>query len=170
MLAPGIARNRLAGLLNAAFAGGLLSEDTLSYRLGVLFDSRLIDPRRLIGDLSVRTRRRRTWAAKTAGAFEVWRRMNLRASDADAMPLVLALNWTVGEDELLLGRSADCDIQLADGSVSRRHARLAFRDGTWIIQDLDSTNGTIVNGELVGRYQLCAGDRIQLGDQILDID
>jgi pSer/pThr/pTyr-binding forkhead associated (FHA) protein len=93
------------------------------------------------------------------------------APETDTPPLVLALDWaTAHEDDLLLGRSTECDIQLAHDSVSRRHARLVFRDGTWVIQDLESTNGTIVNGERVGRCQLHPGDRVWLGEQALDID
>jgi DNA-binding transcriptional ArsR family regulator len=63
MLAAGVARNRLAGVLGAAFAGGLLSEATLSHRLSVLFAARLVDPCGLVGDLSLRTRRRRRWSS-----------------------------------------------------------------------------------------------------------
>ena len=171
MLAAGVARNRLAGVLGAAFAGGLLSQDTLSYRLGVLFGGRLVDPGGLVGDLSLRTRTRRRWSPATAGLFEAWRRMILGASEADATSLLLALDWaTAHDDDLLVGRSAECDVRLADDSVSRRHARLVFRDGTWVIQDLGSTNGTIVNGQRVGRCRLQPGDRVWLGDQALDID
>jgi hypothetical protein len=168
MLAPGMARKRSADVLSAAFAGGLLSEDTLSHRLGVLFGSRLVDPRFLIGDLSLRTRRRR-WPSVTTGTFAAWRQMILRQTSTEASPLVLALDWTSGE-ELVVGRDPDCDIRFTDDSVSRRHARLVFRDGAWVIQDLGSTNGTIVNSERVGRCQLHIGDRVQLGDQRLDID
>jgi hypothetical protein len=171
MLTAGVARNRLAGVLGTAFAGGLLSQDTLSYRLSVLFGGRLVDPGGLVGDLSLRTRRRRRWSPAAGGAFEAWRRMILGASDTDSTPLLLALDWaTAHEDDLLVGRSAECDVQLADDSVSRRHARLVFRDGTWVIQDRGSTNGTIVNGDRVGRCQLQPGDRLWLGEQTLDID
>jgi hypothetical protein len=68
MLAAGGVRKRLAGILGAAFAGGLLSQDTLSYRLSVLLGGRLVDPGGLVGDLSLRTRRRRRWSPATAGA------------------------------------------------------------------------------------------------------
>jgi FHA domain len=169
MLAPGFARNRLASVLGTAFAGGLLSEDTLSHRLGVLFNSRLVDPRSLIGDLSMRKRRRR-WSSTTAGTFAGWRRMILRQTTTQGSPLVLALGWASADEDLLLGRDPDCDIRFVDDSVSRRHARLVIRDGAWVIQDLGSTNGTIVNGSRVGRCQLQVGDRVQLGDQRLDID
>ncbi|MGH2851355.1 MAG: FHA domain-containing protein, partial [Solirubrobacteraceae bacterium] len=124
MLAPGCERNRLASVLSTAFAGGLLSEDTLSHRLGILFGSRLVDPRSLVGDLSLRTRRRR-WSSATVGTFAAWRQLILRQTATETSPLVLALDWAGSEgDLLLLGRDPDCDIRLADDSVSRRHARL----------------------------------------------
>jgi pilus assembly protein CpaF len=83
---------------------------------------------------------------------------------------VLALDWTGERDALVIGRDEACDIALRESTVSRRHARLLFRDGTWIIQDLDSTNGTAVNGRDVGRSQLRRGDHLRLGLQALDID
>jgi pilus assembly protein CpaF len=54
--------------------------------------------------------------------------------------------------------------------VSRRHARLVFRDGSWVIQDLRSCNGTEVNGLVVGRCELRPGDHVVLGDEHLVID
>jgi len=81
-----------------------------------------------------------------------------------------ALDWGGGEGDLVVGRGPGCAVALSDDSVSRRHARLVFRDGAWIIQDLGSTNGTIVNGERVGRCRLELGDRVRLGDQLLEID
>jgi pSer/pThr/pTyr-binding forkhead associated (FHA) protein len=59
---------------------------------------------------------------------------------------------------------------LPSGEVSRRHARLRFRDGTWLLQDLESTNGTTVNDVRVGCCQLHPGDRVVLGDARLTID
>jgi pSer/pThr/pTyr-binding forkhead associated (FHA) protein len=61
-------------------------------------------------------------------------------------------------------------VVLVELSVSRLHARLVFRDGSWILQDLESTNGTIVNGVLVGRCALRPGDRLLLGKARLRID
>jgi pSer/pThr/pTyr-binding forkhead associated (FHA) protein len=46
-----------------------------------------------------------------------------------------------------LGRAAGCDVVIDDDSVSAQHARLEFDAGTWIITDLQSTNGTAVDGE-----------------------
>ncbi len=167
----GPARQRLAGVLNSAFAEGLLSEQTHSYRLGLLFGSPLIDQRRIVGDLTLRSAHSRpaevvadAWAAlvssvRTASGLN-------RSSPA---PLLLALDHAEGE-RLLLGRHPTCDVVVADPSVSRRHAQLTFRDGVWVIQDLASKNGTAVNGDRVGRTTLHAGDIIALGNQPIQID
>jgi hypothetical protein len=66
-----------------------------------------------------------------------------------------------------LGRSPDCDLQLTDPGVSRRHARLRYLGETFIIEDLASTNGTLVNNMPVGERQLAPGDRIRLGSTTL---
>jgi pSer/pThr/pTyr-binding forkhead associated (FHA) protein len=87
-----------------------------------------------------------------------------------AAPLVLALDWLGGACELVLGRGRGCDVELDDNTVSRRHARLRYRDGAWVIQDLGSTNGTRVNGRRAGRCQLRPGDRVALGGLVLQVD
>ncbi|MGO9750395.1 MAG: FHA domain-containing protein [Solirubrobacteraceae bacterium] len=71
---------------------------------------------------------------------------------------------------MLLGRHRGCDVVLSDLSVSRRHARLIFRDEKWVLQDLASTNGTVVNGRRVGRCELRPGDRVLIGEERLRID
>jgi pSer/pThr/pTyr-binding forkhead associated (FHA) protein len=66
-------------------------------------------------------------------------------------------------DRVVLGRSRECDIRLADTNVSRRHAEVRREDETYWIVDLGSTNGTELNGRRVEREQLSDGDRITLG-------
>jgi pSer/pThr/pTyr-binding forkhead associated (FHA) protein len=92
-----------------------------------------------------------------------------RVKDADVVTL-LALDWTGQQEELIVGRQLDCDVVLTDPSVSRQHARLVFRGSRWIIQDLESTNGTILNGNRIGRSELHPGDRLALGLQRLRVD
>ncbi|MCZ7681590.1 MAG: ATP-binding protein [Sandaracinaceae bacterium] len=71
-------------------------------------------------------------------------------------------------DEVTIGRGADCGVHLSDSSVSRTHARIARNsDGTLHIEDLRSRNGTFVNGEVVTSRQLTIGDRIQVGPRIV---
>jgi pSer/pThr/pTyr-binding forkhead associated (FHA) protein len=84
-------------------------------------------------------------------------------------PLVLVLE-RAESDQLLVGRHPRCDVVVADPSVSRRHAQLTFRDGVWVLQDLDSTNGTTLNGERVGRTTLHSGDVVSFGNKAIQID
>jgi len=64
---------------------------------------------------------------------------------------------------VVLGRSRACDVPVPDVNVSRRHAELRQEGATYWIVDLDSTNGTSVNGKSVARERLRDGDRITLG-------
>ena len=63
----------------------------------------------------------------------------------------------------VLGRSKECDIQVEDANVSRRHAEVRREGSTWWVVDLDSTNGTELNGRRVDRGKLSDGDTITLG-------
>ena len=62
-----------------------------------------------------------------------------------------------------IGRSKDCDIQLADPNVSRKHAEVRQEGAAYWVVDLDSTNGMEVNGRRQKRAKLRQGDRITLG-------
>jgi len=172
MVNAGASRDRLARVLGAAFADGLLSEQTLSYRLGLLLGPRLVDPLGVVGDLSIRDhRRRRRQRVSVAAAAEFLRRFIGWPEGRDAaQSLVLGLDWSSIDEDLVIGRHESCDVILDNDSVSRRHARLLFRDGTWMIEDLASLNGTNVNGVTVGRCQLRPGDHVWLGDQRIEID
>jgi hypothetical protein len=64
-----------------------------------------------------------------------------------------------------LGRSADTDIRLDDRYSSGFHARVFNRGGTYFVEDLNSTNGTLLNSqELHGEAELRPGDVIRIGD------
>lgn len=65
--------------------------------------------------------------------------------------------------ETVLGRGQDADVRLADASVSRRHATITVSAGGVHVADLDSTNGTSVNGRRVRTASLADGDTITLG-------
>jgi hypothetical protein len=75
----------------------------------------------------------------------------------------------VAGGQIRIGRGPECELVLRDSRVSRRHARLAARDGMLILTDLGSTNGTMVNGHRVSEVVLGAGDRIELGETSLVI-
>ncbi|HXU46662.1 MAG TPA: adenylate/guanylate cyclase domain-containing protein [Thermoanaerobaculia bacterium] len=64
---------------------------------------------------------------------------------------------------LRLGREVDNDIVLPDPSVSRQHAELVNRAGVWIVRDLQSTNGVLLNRAAVEEARLSAGDKLTVG-------
>ena len=70
--------------------------------------------------------------------------------------------------ELTLGRGDQADVKIDDTLVSRMHSRI-FRheNGSYVIEDLESRNGTQVNGMAVTRQVLTYGDRIQIGSSLL---
>ena len=69
-----------------------------------------------------------------------------------------------------IGRDASAGIVIEDEQVSRRHAVVSVEDGGLIVQDLESMNGTWVNGERVGaRRALAVGDRLQIGATVIEL-
>ncbi len=67
------------------------------------------------------------------------------------------------DETVTIGRSPENSIRLEDASVSGRHAELMLAGESCYLKDLNSTNGTVVNGEPVMSAQLRAGDRIRFG-------
>jgi pSer/pThr/pTyr-binding forkhead associated (FHA) protein len=78
--------------------------------------------------------------------------------------------YEIGGDETLLGRNPGADILLDDEGISREHAVIGWDDdsGSWTIEDLQSTNGTKVNGKRVRSATLQDGDEIQVGRTSLE--
>jgi pSer/pThr/pTyr-binding forkhead associated (FHA) protein len=68
------------------------------------------------------------------------------------------------EEDTFIGRGSQCRVQLQFENTSRLHARITFRDEEYCIEDLDSTNGTFVNGVKVRKCVLRNNDQIQIGD------
>ena len=69
----------------------------------------------------------------------------------------------IDQDRVRIGRDPGSDVHLADVSISRRHAEILKRDGDWIIVDLESSNGTVIDGVRVAEGLLLPGQRLQLG-------
>ncbi len=71
---------------------------------------------------------------------------------------------------VIVGRAPDSGIALLDGEVSRHHARIRVEEGRVQVEDLGSTNGTRVNGDLIrGAADLRAGDRLSIGGHVLKL-
>jgi hypothetical protein len=158
VLGSGASRKQIARTLNVAYEHGLLSDETFTYRFDQLLGERLIDPSQLIGDLTLRR----------AGAWHA--RLLAWIQQLFSRECLLALDWTGATGQLMVGRHHSCDVVLDDPTVSRLHARLAFRDGKWVLHDLASTNGTLINGARLDWCTLQPGDHLVLGEARLRID
>ncbi len=76
----------------------------------------------------------------------------------------------VAGDDILIGRIPGTDIELESPTVSRRHARVR-RDGDgFVLEDLGSTNGSVVRGARVRWQRLAAGDLVHVGDYAIAFD
>jgi pSer/pThr/pTyr-binding forkhead associated (FHA) protein len=80
-------------------------------------------------------------------------------------------SYEIDKEKMIVGRSDDCDIAIDNLAVSRHHAILEKKEGTFTISDLDSNNGTFVNGQLInGATMLNFGDEIGIGKHVLVFD
>jgi pSer/pThr/pTyr-binding forkhead associated (FHA) protein len=71
--------------------------------------------------------------------------------------------WRVSE-QLVIGRAGSADVVLSDPTISRRHAAVSTQGETAVVEDLDSSNGTYVNGKPVAEgSRVVGGDVIRLG-------
>jgi hypothetical protein len=90
---------------------------------------------------------------------------------ADAELILVGQNkrsYPLSKDQLSIGRLDTSDVALADPGASRRHAEIRREGDEWVVVDLGSTNGTIVNGKRVQRHRLSTGDRVMIGDTVLE--
>lgn len=79
------------------------------------------------------------------------------------------LEVPVDRARMVIGRGRGADLVVAESTMSREHAAIAFDDQGCFVEDLGSTNGTKVNGERRDRSRLQDGDEIQLGRLQLEV-
>jgi predicted component of type VI protein secretion system len=73
-------------------------------------------------------------------------------------------SWRLQAVETIIGRRHDCDLRILSAEVSRRHCRVLVQDGYLNVEDLDSVNGTFINGrKVVGTRILKPGDTLEIG-------
>lgn len=72
---------------------------------------------------------------------------------------------------LSVGRSKEADVQIEDRYASSLHARVFSREGRFYVEDMNSTNGTLLNGAtLQGEAELIDGDNVQIGDTVFRLE
>ena len=85
-------------------------------------------------------------------------------------PEIAGTSFELG-DELIIGRSAGCQITLDDTYVSQLHTRVFNREGRYFVEDLGSTNGTYLNRNKVSApTPVSPGDRVQIGSTVLELN
>ena len=72
-------------------------------------------------------------------------------------------SFEIEGDSVMVGRDRSCAIVLAHPAVSRRHARITISNGSFVLEDLKSANGTYVNNSRIERTSLKAGDVVRFG-------
>jgi FHA domain-containing protein len=100
------------------------------------------------------------------GRFAVVAALRQAAGGVGAGSLVLPSGQRISlcDRPLTIGRQSDCSIPLNDQNVSRRHAEIVPGRGAYVVRDLGSTNGTMVNGtRIVGEHRLSDGDILSFG-------
>ncbi|MBM3713513.1 MAG: FHA domain-containing protein, partial [Actinobacteria bacterium] len=96
----------------------------------------------------------------------------LRRIPKDRAGLIVLKGPIIGEKfflkkpSLSIGRRSDSDILLDDITVSRNHAVIEKINNEYVIKDLESLNGTYLNGKIISKSRLNNGDRIQIGKYI----
>jgi DNA-binding winged helix-turn-helix (wHTH) protein len=94
----------------------------------------------------------------------------VRSSPATIEVLWKKQSFPLADGEHLPGRDAECSLVIDGTTVSRRHARITVADEAATIEDLDSTNGTYVNGtRITAPTRLAHGDELSLGSEILQV-
>ncbi len=110
----------------------------------------------------------RTMVYSTAGRVAEPLEERARARQQTALLLMGGKRLVVGPGGATMGRSRQCDVTVDDPNVSRNHAEVRPRGGSWVLTDLGSTNGSRLNGRRVeGSEVLKPGDEIEVGTTVL---
>src|SRR2546427_4987140 len=76
----------------------------------------------------------------------------------------------ITREESLLGRDPSCEVMVADGSVSRKHARIEHRAGAWIVTDQGSANGTFLDSQKIGEARVRHGQELRFGAVVFKVE
>ena len=156
-------RDRAINSLSDHVSSGRLSHDTFLRRLDAALRAR---NRRELSDLTDDLPAQGRFARRLVGAVEQLSDFRLRIRAAWREPQLPRLRMPAPAPyPLRIGRGPGCELLLTDASVSRRHAELLHLNGEWVLRDLRSTNGTMVNGwRITGEVVVRPGDQVSFGN------
>ncbi len=128
----------------------------------------VVQPAEEPGEPAVHDEGGRTMIYSTAGRVAEPLEERARTRQQSALLLVDGKRMVVGPAGVTLGRSRQCDVVLSDPNVSREHAEIRPRGGSWVLSDLGSTNGSCINGRRIDRPEVVKpGDEIELGQSVI---
>jgi hypothetical protein len=153
-------RERTVAALRDRALDGCLTLDTFAHRVDAAFRARTVEELdRLVEDLPQRHGRLHALGATLGRALT-----GIGVRPATERPsLQIDVELPRDAAAVTVGRSSACDVVVGEQTVSRFHAELRHGDGAWTVRDLDSTNGTWLNGARVQEAPLAAGDELWLG-------
>ena len=113
----------------------------------------------------------RTMIYSTAGRVAEPLEERARTRHETALLLVDGKRLVVGPAGATIGRSRQCDVVLEDPNISRTHAEIRPRGGSWVLSDLGSTNGSSLNRRRIeGPEVLKPGDEIEVGTSVITFE
>jgi hypothetical protein len=156
-------RENVIEMLRHGSIEGRISNDTFLERIDIALRAQRIEElASLLRDLPAPAQGRQGWLGRWAGWCSA---LSSRVYYSWRTPRLQTLVLPRGDRAFVIGRSPDCDLPLANMTVSWHHAELRCAGDEWLLADLGSTNGTRVNGWRAGRGVIVRpGDRVAFGN------
>jgi hypothetical protein len=153
-------RERTVVALRDRALDGCLTLDTFANRVEAAYRARTVEELDgLLEDLPRPAGRLRALAARLRRSLQ----RAPRTAAGGASTLQIEVRLPPEASAVTVGRSRDCDVVVGERTVSRFHVELRHGDGAWTVRDLDSTNGTWLNGARVREATVARGDVLSLG-------
>ncbi|MEE8164950.1 MAG: FHA domain-containing protein [Myxococcota bacterium] len=108
-------------------------------------------------------------------SFEDQRTKTQRLSLPEAATAIVRTGFYAGlevlidRERIVIGRGREADLALAEATISRAHAAVGFDENGFYVEDLGSTNGTVVNGARISKQRLKNDDEIQMGTLVIRV-
>jgi hypothetical protein len=133
--------------------------------------TRVVQPAEEADQVAAQEESGRTMIYSTAGRAAEPLEERAPARQQNALLLVEGKRLLVGPAGATLGRSRECDVVLSDPNVSRQHAEIRPRGGSWVLADLGSTNGSALNGRRIDQPEVIKpGDEIEIGTSVITFE